>query len=244
MEGDDDHSWLSETDATRILRRSLSTSGGQTSTFHAKEIEKDVWARISSYPQALKTVHQKTHAYLPLNIARALSFQPSLAQRAVEGFYTRDPAQLRAAVRGTKFPPSPSGNIVKAPLVLTRTAYAQLKGQVYHPPRIFGSEWRPVVTDSVSGEEREKQERERNARDLGVKMIIGFEIMYKEDNRRSRTGGDEEDDSYLDRDEEYQTYLRSLRKAGWFGDQIEGSAGYKEREKEGRAAWKGLKGDG
>jgi hypothetical protein len=51
----------------------------------------------SRYPAALSTHHQHTMAYLPINIAKALSVDPSLIQRAVEGFYMRDPAQLRVS---------------------------------------------------------------------------------------------------------------------------------------------------
>lgn len=49
----------------------------------------------SSYPAALATHQHRAKAYLPEPIARALHTRPELIQRAVEGFYVRDPAQLR-----------------------------------------------------------------------------------------------------------------------------------------------------
>lgn len=52
-----------------------------------------------SYPGALKGHLHRTKAYLPVNIAKALSKSPELVQRAVEGFYVRDPAQLRVSFR-------------------------------------------------------------------------------------------------------------------------------------------------
>lgn len=147
-------------------------------------------------------------AYLPINIAKALRVDPSLIQRAVEGFYMRDPAQLRvspplsrllsvltascgqqAAARTTRFPPAPATSIVLTPVTMTRVAYAQLKGQIFHPPRTFGNEWRIAPAeegDEVPEEERARRERERRWREVGVKVIMGFEIMYREDNKRSK----------------------------------------------------------
>ena len=49
----------------------------------------------SSYPEAQKTHQHRLKAYLPERIARALHTSPDLVQRAVEGFYVRDPSQLR-----------------------------------------------------------------------------------------------------------------------------------------------------
>lgn len=83
-----------------------------------EEVEVLVWERISrygtpqitrlsrniirtrsySYPEA---AHQHTHrckAYLPRDIVAALSVEPSLIQRAVETFYTRDAIQLRVCI--------------------------------------------------------------------------------------------------------------------------------------------------
>lgn len=43
----------------------------------------------------MKTHQHRTNAWIPEPIAKALSVQPDLIQKAVEGFYVRDPAQLR-----------------------------------------------------------------------------------------------------------------------------------------------------
>lgn len=246
MAEDDDHAWLNEQDATRLLRRSLSDARDAKGEFYAANIEKDVWARISGYPESLATHFQRTRAYLPINIAKAIKNDPSLAQRAVEGFYTRDAAQLRAASRATRFPPAPPASIVLAPLTLTRTAYAQLKGQVFHPPRVFGPEWRVAPAETCNDEQVAQQEAERRYRDMGVKLTMGFEIMYREDNRKRRnTIGAGSltstlDDQAYTNDKEYQTYIHNLSGAGWFGQDIQGSVRYREREAEARAAWRNL----
>lgn len=79
----------------------------------------------------------------------------------------------------THFPPSTS---VLSPVLLTRAAYAQLQGQVFHPPRIFGPEWH------ASTSEEDDESDERRWRDLGVKISTGFEIMYREGGRKGRSG--------------------------------------------------------
>lgn len=75
----------------------------------------------------------------------------------------------------THFPPSPA---VLSSVLLTRAAYAQLQGQVFHPPRVFGPEWH--VRDEAGNE------GEMKWRDLGVKIATGFEIMCREGGRKGR----------------------------------------------------------
>ncbi|KAJ9119510.1 hypothetical protein QFC22_003218 [Naganishia vaughanmartiniae] len=252
-DGDSD-GWLSEDDAVRILRGSL--GNGQEATeskfWAGNSLENDILQRINGYPNALATHHQHTKAYLPVNIAKALTVSPDLVQRAVEGFYMRDPAQLRAAARTTRFPPSPSTSIVLAPVTMTRVAYAQLKGQVFHPPRTFGNEWRIPPADDASKEkattEEEKQAREDEWRwrDLGIKIIMGFEIMYREDNRRSKSKPDEGDSSIEGVDEKdptYSRYIANLQKAGFFGEEMQGSKGWKERMQDAKKGWLTVRND-
>jgi len=75
----------------------------------------------------------------------------------------------------THFPPSAS---ILTAVLMTRAAYAQLQGQVFHPPRIFGPEWTVKEGDEL--------EDERRWRDLGVKIATGFEIMYREGGKKGR----------------------------------------------------------
>jgi len=77
----------------------------------------------------------------------------------------------------THFPPTPA---VLSSVLLTRAAYAQLQGQVFHPPRVFGSEWHV--------REGGELDNERRWRDIGVKIATGFEIMYREGGKKGRSG--------------------------------------------------------
>ncbi|KAJ2928898.1 hypothetical protein H1R20_g8201, partial [Candolleomyces eurysporus] len=74
-------------------------------TYAPPEVEKIVWGRIAGYPSALKEHVHVTKAYIPTDVAKALSTNPALVQKAVETFYTRDAIQLRAAHKMSRFPP-------------------------------------------------------------------------------------------------------------------------------------------
>lgn len=116
---------------------------------------------MCSYPASLKNHVHVTKAHLPIDIVKALSVYPSLVQKAVEAFYTRDAIQLRvrsvkilhdpftthslslilqAAHRMSRFSP---GGCELTSVKLTRTAYAQLVGQKFFPPKVFG-QWKEM----------------------------------------------------------------------------------------------------
>lgn len=209
------NAWVSVPDAVAAVR---------TGDYRAPEVEKAVWERISCYPEALGTHLHRTKAYLPVKIAQALSKDPELIQKAVEGFYVRDPAQLRAAARMTHFPPSPA---VLVPVRMTRAAYAQLQGQVFHPPRVFGPEWHV----------REDEGDERRYRDLGVKIATGFEIMYREGGRKGRIADRSVGVEELGKDDAYRRYIVDLKGKDFFGEEREGSEKWKEREGVAAKGW-------
>ncbi|KAI0001888.1 SGT1 protein-domain-containing protein [Russula vinacea] len=163
-------------------------------------------------------------AYLPIDIAKALSVDPALVQKATEIFYTRDAVQLRAAHKMTRFPPQPC---LLRTVRLTRTAYAQLVGQKFYPPKVFGR-W---------------QEKEGTSqwrwRDLGLKISCGFEMLYQEGGARKDKSNTSLGDlntaiqarkEALQRDQEYVKYIESIRGAGYFRGEMEGSQLWNELE--------------
>jgi len=126
----------------------------------------------TSYPGTLHEHLHTTWAYIPTDIAKALLAQPSLVQKAVEIFYTRDAIQLRvspgiyviefysvpgqAAHRMSRFPPNT--NVLRS-VKMTRTAFAQLIGQKFYPPKIFG-QWK-----------ENEGSKEYKWRDIGMKIV-------------------------------------------------------------------------
>ncbi|KAG8932821.1 hypothetical protein FRC02_000505 [Tulasnella sp. 418] len=154
-----EESYISIQDALRIVRDST------IPTVASPAVQEAAFARIKEYPGVLSQHVHTTKVYLPSDVVLALSQNPSLVQKAVEAFYTRDALQLRAAARMTRFPPSTS---ILAPVTLTRTAYAQLSGQKFHPPRIFGV-W-----------QEQEGTKEWRYKDIGMKIACGFEMVYSE----------------------------------------------------------------
>jgi hypothetical protein len=61
--------------------------------FHSDEYLKN----CNRYPEALNEHVHTAYAWLPIDIARALSTEPKLVQKPVETFYTRDALQLRVS---------------------------------------------------------------------------------------------------------------------------------------------------
>jgi hypothetical protein len=152
----------------------------------------------------------------------------------------------------THFPPSPA---VLAPVTMTRAAYAQLQGQVFHPPKAFGPEWH---VRTAEGENKDASEKERRWRDIGVKLTVGFEIMYKEGGKRDRAGQvrhhlprlsphvadlSQPQASAEDResDSDYQAFVDRLSRLDFFGSETKGSQGWRVKEAEAAKGWRSLK---
>ncbi|KAJ3868424.1 SGT1 protein-domain-containing protein [Lentinula novae-zelandiae] len=185
-------------------------------TFAPSAVERIIWNRISEYPVAVRQHVHVTKAYIPLDVAKALSVNRSLVQKAVEAFYTRDGVQIRAAHRMSRFPPH---TFVLASVNMTRTAYAQLVGQKFYPPKIFGR-WN----------EREDT-REWRWRDVGMKIAVGFEILYQESKGRSEINtsaeglraADEARKDALHQNPDYNDYIENLSTTGYFKGEMQGS---------------------
>ncbi|KAH0590386.1 hypothetical protein H2248_000555 [Termitomyces sp. 'cryptogamus'] len=186
-------------------------------TFAPNAVETMVWQRISGYPNAAKSHVHNTKVYIPSDIALSLMNSPSLIQKAVEAFYTRDAIQLRAAHRMNRFSPNES---VLSMITMTRTAYAQLIGQNFFPPKVFGYWSEPEGS------------KERRWRDVGMKIAVGFEMLYQESKNRTDTSfsattladsSAEAKKDALRRNPEYNKYIQNLHSVNYFKGEIEGS---------------------
>ncbi|KAF8489579.1 SGT1 protein-domain-containing protein [Gautieria morchelliformis] len=210
--------YISMADAISIVRNATND------TLATPDVQRFAFRRIEGYPESARQHVHHAKAYVPIDIPYALSVCPSLIQKATEAFYTRDALQLRAANRMARFPPDSS---VLATVTMTRTAYAQLMGQRFHPPKAFGqfkekegsSEWR--------------------WRDIGMKIACGFEMIYQETGSRHENTADRLDITEvsvearreaLRRDPEYVRYIKNLQQAGFFKNEIEGSSLWKDQE--------------
>ncbi|PFH49193.1 hypothetical protein AMATHDRAFT_81409 [Amanita thiersii Skay4041] len=207
---DEGNEWIATDDAVKLVR------DPKHDTLAPEAVEKTVWQRISGYPAALNDHVHTSQAWIPFDIARALSANPALVQRAVETFYTRDSIQLRAAHKMSRFPPHTS--VLRA-VALTRTAYAQLVGQKFFPPKIFGR-WH-----------ESEGTKEWRWRDVGMKIAVGFEMLYQE--TKSRQSGTESagitasldgaNKEALQCDPRYIEYIKNLVSANYFKGELQGS---------------------
>ncbi|KAJ6604288.1 SGT1 protein-domain-containing protein [Mycena vulgaris] len=211
-EGEDDtEDFIAVEDGLKLLRDE------SVDTLASAAVQKAVWTRINGYPAAAKSHVHATKAYIPLGIARALASDPSLIQKPVETFYTRDAIQLRAAHRMTRFPPEP--NVLRT-VKMTRTAYAQLLGQKFFPPKVFG-QWK---ANEGSDEWR--------WRDVGMKIAVGFEMLFQESKGRIDPSSNSSDalkssveakKDALRRNPQYIKYIQNLISVDYFRGEAEGS---------------------
>ncbi|KAH8993994.1 SGT1-domain-containing protein [Lactarius akahatsu] len=194
--------FLDISDAVKLVRDT------STSTRAPPQVEQTVWQRIARQ----RHVH-KAKTYLPVDVAKALSVNSALVQKAVEVFYTRDAVQLRAVHKMARFSPQPC---LLRTVRLTRTAYAQLVGQKFYPPKVFGR-W-----------SEKEGTPEWRWKDLGMKIACGFEMLYQEGRARaeifdsSSTVVQAQKDA-LQRDPEFIKYINGIQAAGYFRGEIEGS---------------------
>ena len=100
---DEDHFAVHEEAEYIAMEDALSlVRDASVDTFAPNAVEDIVWQRISGYPGVARNHVHTTLAYLPVDIARALTVDQSLVQKPIETFYTRDALQLRVRV-GTTF---------------------------------------------------------------------------------------------------------------------------------------------
>ncbi|KAH8100452.1 SGT1 protein-domain-containing protein [Cristinia sonorae] len=214
----DNEDYLSVEDAIKLVRNP------NVNTQASREVETAVEKKIYGYPAAISQHVHHTKVYVPVDIAMALSVKPSLVQKPVETFYTRDALQLRAAHRMARFPPEPS---VLTTIKMTRTAYAQLLGQKFYPPKIFGR-WQELEGTP-----------ERRWRDVGMKLACGFEMIYQESKGKSAAMNSSQDGmeaaaqarkDLLQQNPDYRGYLENLTASGYFKGEVEGSTLWKQLE--------------
>ncbi|KAL8276826.1 hypothetical protein RQP46_010757 [Phenoliferia psychrophenolica] len=215
-------------------------------TVAPKALQDIVWARINGYPAKIDEHHHKTIAYLPREVALALSDSPGLAAEAIGAFYERDPDGLRACNAMKRFPPSSpseaflvppseSQGTVKVLATLTRPLYSQLVLQRFFAPKPFEKVgWMNGADGTKLTEEDERR------RSVGLKITCGFEILYaltapqlRVPTSTSSTGAASIDPSAP----AYKAFLARLDKTGYFGDEIQGSKVWSEKELAARAGW-------
>ncbi|GAA6029922.1 hypothetical protein JCM8097_009170 [Rhodosporidiobolus ruineniae] len=231
-----------------------------------REVEDAVWARISGYPEKMQEHHHTTVAYLPVDIALALSEQPDLVAEAVKAFYEREPDTLRACNSMTRFPPSspssafsspsPSSSsspsspfsvppTVLTPVRLTRPLYSQLVLQRFYAPKPFVKAGWSVGVSGEGEAKGEREELERRWRDVGMKLACGFEMLYAHTRplpRHASSALSSSSPESIPSDPAYKRFLAALAEKGFFEGEMEGSEKWRMKEGEARSGWEKTKG--
>ncbi|KAI7869680.1 SGT1 protein-domain-containing protein [Spinellus fusiger] len=180
----------------------------------AEDIQIILRGRIHDYPQAAKDETHYARCLLPKQAAYALLDTPELLPLAVEAFYLRDPASLKACTTMTHFPPQQGD--VDTVLRFTRTTYAQTVSQKFYAPKPFRL---PPIS----------QKREYAAAELGMKITCGLEMLYA----KKHVQDDDAMESYhFDTDADWKGFSSHLNRLGYYRDEKEGSRLYRRLEKQ------------
>uniref|UniRef100_A0A8D3DAS4 Ecdysoneless homolog (Drosophila) n=1 Tax=Scophthalmus maximus TaxID=52904 RepID=A0A8D3DAS4_SCOMX len=164
--------------------------------------------RLEGYPEKIKTILHRAHCFIPAGIAQVLAQRPDLVAPAVLAFYLRDPVDLQACRSFKTFPPDTR---VLTSVTFTRCLYAQLQQQEFTPDRRSGFTLPP------------RSHPQYKAHELGVKLAHGFEILCSKCRLPSSEPG-----APISCNPQWKGFMDSLKKNGYFGGELEGSARCRE----------------
>ncbi|XP_075993314.1 protein ecdysoneless homolog [Genypterus blacodes] len=162
--------------------------------------------RLQGYPEKISTDLHRAHCFIPAAVATILSQRADLVAPAVSAFYLRDPVDLQACRSFKTFPPDTR---VLTLVTFTRCLYAQLQQQQFTPDRRSG------FTLPARSHPQYK------AHELGMKLAHGFEILCSKCRAPSS-----EPDAPISCNPQWKSFLESLKRNGYFREEMEGSARY------------------
>ncbi|KTW27766.1 hypothetical protein T552_02206 [Pneumocystis carinii B80] len=171
---------------------------------HDEKIEKEAFRRIKGYPEKMKENLHRTQVIVPRKIAHILHTEPNLISAAIHEFCQRDPISFKVCEKMKYFYPE---DMVSVVIKMTKTLYAQLKGQLFEKHPLF----------NLSGSDYDQNV-------MGMKITYGFEMLTTKipKNRPEYS---------LKSDPEWKMFIKKLNIAGYFENEKEGSEKYKSLEK-------------
>ncbi|XP_010791715.1 protein ecdysoneless homolog [Notothenia coriiceps] len=164
--------------------------------------------RLEGYPEKIEGSLHRAHCFIPSGIAMVLAQRPDLIAPAVLAFYLRDPIDLQACRSFKTFPPHTR---VLTSVTFTRCLYAQLQQQQFTPDRRSGFTLTPPSDPHYK------------AHELGMKLAHGFEILCSKCMLPSS-----EPDAPVSCNPQWKGFMESLKKNGFFREEMDGSAHYRE----------------
>ncbi|KAK9959479.1 hypothetical protein ABG768_009603 [Culter alburnus] len=196
-------------DSVPAVGQALEVLHSHTESCLAKQpIRSALARRLDGYPDKIQQNFHHAHCYVPAGIAVVLSRRPDLIAAAVSAFYLRDPVDLQACRNFHTFPPDTR---VMTSVRFTRCLYAQLQQQSFVPDRRSGFTL-PARSHPLY-----------RAHELGMKLAHGFEILCSKSGQSSS-----EQETQVSSNPLWRGFLDSLKKNGYFKDELEGSARYRD----------------
>jgi hypothetical protein len=157
---------------------------------------------------SLKHYRQRTRCYLPKIIIALLKENPQLISHAVRAFIERDSQAMRRTTEMKQFAPHVDDS--KFSYAIVSMSRCQYAQLLSQP---FSP---PKILSKVY-----KDHNKNKALEIGLKIVCGFEMMYFDENQ-----------------EAWKQYVNKLKTMGYFKQEREGSALYKQLEADARKEFK------
>ena len=193
---------------------------GSIPTLAPLAIQQVIQDKIKKFPNHQDHSHYCT-VLIPRLVGQVLLDRPQLMAAAVQSFYTRDPVSMKPVASMKVFDPRSS---IDMTVQMNRVMYAQLASASMVPP--------PKFTTVPS------HHCDFKKRDIGMKIAIGFEILYHSANASELNEFD------FEKDAQWKKMKQKLEKLGYFKNEIQGSQNYGVLEREAQLAfWTSIKKD-
>ena len=172
-------------------------------------IQDSVAKKVQEYPIKARECFHNVLCYIPPKVKYLLEMKKSLISPAVLAFVNRDPVDMRACRKLTHFTLE---SLVPYRVSFTKCLYGQLVKQNFIPDK-FAIKCLPEVSSPAY-----------KGHLVGLQLTYGFEILYNQ--QSGYTNGVKTPN--IASDEQWEKYLDSLTKHGYFRNEVVGSRLYTE----------------
>ncbi|KAK9313016.1 SGT1 protein-domain-containing protein [Lipomyces starkeyi] len=196
-------------------------SNNASMPYHPQILQKEAFARLEGYPQAIQENIHRAKVVVPRRVAQILHHCPRYIAPASEAFLLRDPISMKVCSAMRNFPPEDSVTCV---VKITKLLYTQMKSQRIIPPAKF-----KVPKANEEGYDEAE---------LGMKIACGFELLCA-GSGKSRVRKQKD----YSTDPRFKEYMRMLEKEGFFKHEIPGTPLYQQLVSQAKKTFAEVSGD-
>ena len=168
-------------------------------------IQDPIMNKIQEYPKKARECFHNVLCYVPPKVKYLLETKKSLISPVVLAFVNRDPVDVKTCQKLTHFTLE---SLVPFRVQFTKCLYGQLVKQNFIPD-ISGMKFLPELTSSAC-----------KGHLVGLQLTYGFEILYNQQSGCTTTTAN------TATGQQWEKYLRSLTKHGYFQNEVVGSQLY------------------